>query len=497
MVEEVRAALAELGDQKYEIAGFVWQQGWNDMCTKPAIPEYAQNLVNLVKDLRKEFNVPNMPVVVGELGNGGPVTSGDMFEFRKAQEEGTKQIKNALFIKTTDFARPAELSPNTGHGHHWFGNAESYFLIGDALGEGMKRLLKRIGEIMIRTLNERNEISWHRRESRRKQPPFSRPPVRFSGRNNAKPPPRPSPKSNFLAFTALLALAVTLPLNRVWAADTAKPQKDLPLPGEVFEVDGRTAFVILPAAENLHTNRPTPWVWYAPTLPGLPEARERWMFERFLAAGIAVAGVDVGESYGNPQGRAHFTAFYQELVERRGFSRKPVPAATQPRRPDALQLGRRASGFGGRHRRHLSRCNLRSWPGLDQACGAYGLTAAQLEEQLAQHNPIDRLAPLAKAGVPIFHIHGDADDVVPLKDNSALLASRYRELGGSMRLRIPPGQGHNVWDGFFQCQELVEFVIAHASPAAESRTLGGLVPRPAHGSPPRRILGLDERQCGS
>ena len=142
MIEEVRAALAELKGQQYEITGFVWQQGWNDMCTPPAIPEYARNLVNLVSDLRKEFNVPNMPVVVGELGNGGPVTSGAMFEFRKAQEEGTKQIKHALFVKTTDFARPAELSPNVGHGHHWFGNAESYFLIGEALGEGMKQLLR-------------------------------------------------------------------------------------------------------------------------------------------------------------------------------------------------------------------------------------------------------------------------------------------------------------------------------------------------------------------
>ena len=141
MVEEVRAALVELGDQKYEIAGFVWQQGWNDMCTKPAIPEYAQNLVNLVNDLREEFNVPDMPVVVGELGNGGPVTEGDMFEFRKAQEQGTKRIKNARLIKTTDFARPPEVSPNTGHGHHWYGNAESYFLIGDALGKGMVKLL--------------------------------------------------------------------------------------------------------------------------------------------------------------------------------------------------------------------------------------------------------------------------------------------------------------------------------------------------------------------
>lgn len=48
------------------------------------------------------------------------------------------------------------------------------------------------------------------------------------------------------------------------------------------------------------------------------------MFERFLAAGIAVAGVDVGESYGSPQGRSHFTASYQELIGERVFSRKPV-----------------------------------------------------------------------------------------------------------------------------------------------------------------------------
>ena len=56
--------------------------------------------------------------------------------------EKMKKLKNAVFIKTTDFARPPELSPNPGHGHHWSGNAESYFLIGEAAGEGMKSLLK-------------------------------------------------------------------------------------------------------------------------------------------------------------------------------------------------------------------------------------------------------------------------------------------------------------------------------------------------------------------
>jgi len=269
------------------------------------------------------------------------------------------------------------------------------------------------------------------------------------------------------SVVGLLTLIASPLLNPVHAADAPKPQKTLPLPGEVFEVECRTAFVILPSPENLHTNRPVPWVWYAPTLPRLPAVEETWMFQRFLAAGIAIAGVDVGESHGSPKGREGFSALYRELTERRGFSRTPVLLA---RSRGGLQL----YNWAAEHPESVGGIagiypvgNLRSWPGLDKACSAYGLTAAQLGEQLAQHDPIDRLAPLAKAGVPIFHIHGDADMLVPLADNSAELARRYRALGGSMRLRVPPGQGHNMWPGFFQCAELVEFVIAYASPAAE------------------------------
>ena len=99
---------------------------------------------NIIKDIRKEFNVPNLPFIVGELGNGGPTQKpGGMADFRKAQREGTSQIKNAIFVETADFARPAQLSPNTGHGHHWFGNAESYYLIGDALAKGTIELIEK------------------------------------------------------------------------------------------------------------------------------------------------------------------------------------------------------------------------------------------------------------------------------------------------------------------------------------------------------------------
>jgi len=144
MIEEVRAALALLDDQSYELRGFVWMQGWNDMCSKPAIPEYAENLVNLANDVRKEFNEPTLPIVVGELGNGGAAPPDSaMTKFRAAQKAGVAQIKHAIFVPTTTFARDNDKSPNPGHGHHWFGNAESYFLVGDALGTGMKSLLSR------------------------------------------------------------------------------------------------------------------------------------------------------------------------------------------------------------------------------------------------------------------------------------------------------------------------------------------------------------------
>ncbi|MCH8823274.1 MAG: sialate O-acetylesterase [Planctomycetes bacterium] len=58
--------------QGYEIAGFIWFQGWNDMVDEKRVAEYEENLVNLIKDVRKDLKTPNLPFVVGELGVGGP-----------------------------------------------------------------------------------------------------------------------------------------------------------------------------------------------------------------------------------------------------------------------------------------------------------------------------------------------------------------------------------------------------------------------------------------
>ncbi len=151
MLEEVREALKNLDndfpsfdDRGYEIAGFVWFQGWNDMFDDQARAEYEQNLVNLITDVRKAWGRPKLPVVIGELGNGGPDAGANMLAIRKAQAAAAARPEfegTVTFAETTAFARPREQSPNVGHGHHWFGNAESYFLVGDAMGRAMNRLL--------------------------------------------------------------------------------------------------------------------------------------------------------------------------------------------------------------------------------------------------------------------------------------------------------------------------------------------------------------------
>lgn len=152
MIEEIQTALENLKKdfpgykgQGFELAGFVWYHGWNDgVDPKNAVPEYEQNLVNLIRDVRRDLKAPKLPVVVGELTGPWVDAPGAWATLRDAQRKAASRPDfkdNVIFVETRNFVRKAEDSPNPGHGHHEFGNAETYFLVGDALGKGMIKLL--------------------------------------------------------------------------------------------------------------------------------------------------------------------------------------------------------------------------------------------------------------------------------------------------------------------------------------------------------------------
>jgi len=134
MISEIKECLANIQDvvpgyhgQGYEITGMAWFQGWNDFCQWPArveerqvglgiIDAYPRNLANMIRDLRQDLGVPDLPVAIGELGVGGHEMTRRahnprdreavaMAKFRNAQEAVANDLslRNVTFVPTLDF----------------------------------------------------------------------------------------------------------------------------------------------------------------------------------------------------------------------------------------------------------------------------------------------------------------------------------------------------------------------------------------------------------
>ncbi len=270
----------------------------------------------------------------------------------------------------------------------------------------------------------------------------------------------------FLLPGAFSAVTPSIAQDNTQGTQKASAEKKLILPGESFLVDGRVAFVLLPPADLRKS--PQPWIHYAPTLPAYPDSHEKWMHEQFLAAGVAVAGIDAGEAYGSPDGQRLMSALHNELTQNRDFAAKPCLLGRSRgglwASSWAIANPDKVAGIAGIY----PVFDLQTYPGLQRAAPSYGLTTEELKAQLASLNPISKIDVIAKARIPVFIIHGDDDKVVPLKENSATLADRYRQAGAadSVELLVIQGQGHNFWEGFFRCQPLVDFATEKAKAGA-------------------------------
>ena len=255
---------------------------------------------------------------------------------------------------------------------------------------------------------------------------------------------------NTRAFLVLFT-CLTLPLAA---------QESLPKTAETFDIGGNKAFVYAapkPAAGK-------PWLWYAPTLRSLSFAERKMYFEAFMNAGISIAGFDLGEVRGSPASTEKFTLFYDEMVKR-GFSAKPILLGQS-------RGGMMTLAWAFRHPDKVKAwvgiypvCNLASWPLKNSKAATladYAMTESELVAKLAEFNPIDNLKGLLANKVPMFAVHGDSDVVVPYNDNTKLLKERYEAGGGQISVKIIPGEGHKVAPSFFECRELMEFVLRQA-----------------------------------
>ena len=250
-------------------------------------------------------------------------------------------------------------------------------------------------------------------------------------------------------FTVVVAtLTVTV-------GSAAEPQ---PFPGTVskwqgfpqhnFKVGELDAIVVTP--EKPLPGRP--WVWRGEFFGAFANADVA-----LVKAGWHLAYVRVPDLFGSPKAVAKWERFHAAMVNEYGLHAKPGLiglsrgglycmnwAAAHPDQTLAVYLDNAV-------------CDFKSWPGgSPKKLGTGKGSEPEWKKLLAAYdfrtdadaiayklNPVDNLAPLAKAKIPLLLVYGDSDTVVPAKENSDLVFDRYKALGGSVERVVKPGQDHH------------------------------------------------------
>eukprot|EP00913_Durusdinium_trenchii_P028498 g26726.t1 len=130
----------------FELVGLAWHQGWNDRVNQKFNDQYEKNLANFIRDIRKDLGVPKLPFVIAETGMSGHQEKHPRaVSLMKAQAAVAKHDEfqgNVAFVGTKDFFRPRNVSPS-GQAYHWNSNAETYTLIGEAMGKAVVALIRK------------------------------------------------------------------------------------------------------------------------------------------------------------------------------------------------------------------------------------------------------------------------------------------------------------------------------------------------------------------
>ena len=224
-----------------------------------------------------------------------------------------------------------------------------------------------------------------------------------------------------------------------------------------FKLDGVACKLVSPAASAPNA----PWIWRARFWGHEPQ-----LDVALLKQGWHVCYCDVADLFGNETAIKRWDQFY-DLSQRIGLHPRPLLegmsrgglivmrwASANPSQVSGIYVDNAVM-------------DIRSWPGgKGDGIGAPRawktcLDAYQMTEEHTEaiaDGPLQRLDGLAKAGVPIFAMINEQDNVVPPSENSDVLVRRYREFGGQIRELRRPGLGHHP-HSLKDPAPLVEFAV--------------------------------------
>jgi len=232
---------------------------------------------------------------------------------------------------------------------------------------------------------------------------------------------------------------------------------------EDFSVAGRDCILVSPAAALPGR----PWIWRMEFFDAFPSVDLA-----LLKAGFHLAYMDVQNLYGAPAALDLLDQFYEQLALNRGMAARPVLEGFSRGALFALNWSARHPGRATCLYLDAPVCDFKSWPGgkgrapgsahdWDLLQKAYGFED-DAEAIGYAGNPLDNLAPLAQARVPIIAVYGEADVDLPPEENILLLQRRYTQLGGEITVIAKPGVGHHP-HSLLDPRPVLQFILARIS----------------------------------
>ncbi len=213
--------------------------------------------------------------------------------------------------------------------------------------------------------------------------------------------------------------------------------------GYEFDFNGRNAKIVVPQ----NTAKGNPWVWRARFWGHEPQ------FDiALLERGFHIVYCDVAELFGNKEASSTWNQFYKFLTKA-GLSKQSVMegmsrggvyiyrwAAKYPKRVAAIYADAPV-------------LDIKSWPGgKGKSAGSlydwetfkndFGLKSESAAIAF-NGNPLDMTYKIARGGYPILHVVGDADEVVPVEENTALFEREIKKAGGEINVFHKAGIGHH------------------------------------------------------
>ncbi len=138
MNESIRKVLGNLkenhpdydSDAGHEIAGFVWFQGFNDQFSPDFRNNYKDNMIAFIKDIRKEYKVPNMPFVIGVLGTGVTAEKVGENQVSIGQREAAKAPEFKGNVMSVESYKDYSLFSNEVYQRGWAKNFHQWVTVG-------------------------------------------------------------------------------------------------------------------------------------------------------------------------------------------------------------------------------------------------------------------------------------------------------------------------------------------------------------------------------